>query len=104
MARLAEATGTTATYLQREDPAVERDPIAYPMVNISVAEAAECLGKSQQFVRVGLQRGILPFGNAVSTKGRNMTYYINPERFREYVTPGRFDAFFGVKPEHTAKR
>lgn len=32
---------------------------------ITTADAARCLGKSKQFVRIGLQRGLLPFGNAV---------------------------------------
>lgn len=37
---------------------------------MTVKEAAKLLGKSEQFVRIGLQRGILPFGYAVkmSTK------------------------------------
>lgn len=54
---------------------------------ISVKEAAEIMGKSQQFVRVGLQRGILPFGTAmkINEKGSMYTYYISPKLFEEYV-------------------
>lgn len=52
--------------------------------NISVKEAAEHLGKSQQFVRIGLQRNLLPFGSAVKMSSR-WTYYISPVKFYEYV-------------------
>lgn len=51
---------------------------------LSVKEAAQILGASEQFVRIGLQRGILPFGSAVKLSTR-WTYYISPSRFREYV-------------------
>ena len=40
-----------------------------PVKKISVKEAARCMGKSDQFVRIGLQRGLLPFGNAVPAPG-----------------------------------
>lgn len=51
---------------------------------IKVKEAAEIMGKSQQFVRVGLQRGLLPFGTAVKMSSK-WTYYISPKQFIEYV-------------------
>lgn len=51
---------------------------------ISVKEAAEVMGKCQQFVRVGLQRGLLPFGTAVKVRNR-YNYYISPKLFHEYV-------------------
>ena len=54
------------------------------MQKISVKEAAEAMGKSQQFVRVGLQRGILPFGTAVKLSSV-WTYYISPKLFYEYI-------------------
>ncbi|WP_215829985.1 hypothetical protein [Pelorhabdus rhamnosifermentans] len=53
-------------------------------VQISVKEAAEIMGKCQQFVRVGLQRGLLPFGTAVKVRNR-YNYYISPKLFYEYV-------------------
>lgn len=56
--------------------------------SLSIHEAAEIMGKSDQFVRIGLQRGILPFGSAVKLSTR-WTYYISPSRFYEYV--GRDD-------------
>jgi hypothetical protein len=51
---------------------------------LSVKEAAQILGASEQFIRIGLQRGILPFGNAVKLSTR-WTYYISPSRFYEYA-------------------
>jgi hypothetical protein len=52
--------------------------------SLTVHEAAEIMGKSDQFVRIGLQRNILPFGSAVKLSTR-WTYYISPTRFYEYV-------------------
>ena len=52
---------------------------------LSVAEAAKLMDVSQQFIRVGLQTGRLPFGSAVKISGNRYTYYISPEKFREYT-------------------
>ena len=52
--------------------------------NVPVKAAAELLGMSQQFVRIGLQRGILPFGSAVKLSTR-WTYYVSPARLYEYA-------------------
>lgn len=43
---------------------------------MKVSEVARLLGKSEQFVRIGLQRGILPFGYAVN---------ISEHKVREYL-------------------
>lgn len=51
---------------------------------ISVKEAAKIMGKSEQFVRIGLQRGLLPFGQAIKMSSM-YTYYISPKLFEEYV-------------------
>lgn len=51
---------------------------------ITVKQAAEIMGKCQQFIRVGLQRGLLPFGTAVKVSTR-WNYYISPKLFYEYV-------------------
>ncbi len=50
--------------------------------NLPVAEAARLMNKNPQFVRVGLQRGILPFGYAVQTSSK-WTYFISPVKFTE---------------------
>jgi len=51
---------------------------------ILIKEAAKIMGKSQQFVRIGLQRGLLPFGVAVKMSS-TYSYYISPKLFNEYV-------------------
>ena len=51
--------------------------------NISVATAARLMGVSQQFIRVGLQQGILKFGYAVQISSKNYTYYISRQKFTE---------------------
>lgn len=52
--------------------------------NISIKKAASLLGKSEQFVRIGLQRNILPFGVAVQMSSR-WTYSIIPATFYNYI-------------------
>lgn len=52
--------------------------------NIKVEEAAKLMGKSQQFVRIGLQRGLLPIGTAIKMSSQ-WTYHISPKLFYEYV-------------------
>lgn len=52
--------------------------------NISIEEAAQAMGKSKQFVRVGLQRNLFDFGTAVKLSSK-WTYYISPKRFYEYI-------------------
>ncbi len=52
--------------------------------NISIKEAAEKMGKSKEFVRIGLQRNLLPFGMAQKMSSR-YTYYISPIKFYEYI-------------------
>lgn len=50
---------------------------------IKVSEAAKLMGCSEQFIRVGLQRGILPIGNAVKLK--QWVYYISRPLLEGYV-------------------
>lgn len=51
---------------------------------MSIKEAASLMGKSLQFVRVGLQRGAFPFGSAVKISSR-WSYHISPDLFYEYL-------------------
>ena len=51
---------------------------------MKVKEAAKLLGKSEQFVRVGLQRGILPFGYAVKMSSK-WCYHISDSKVHEYL-------------------
>lgn len=92
---LAEALGVQGEFLMGFDvPPVKEAPLN--VNRIGTRTAARCLGKSEQFVRIGLQRGLLPFGNAVPGTGSNWNYYINPFKFREYVGAERFNEFFGI--------
>jgi len=52
---------------------------------ITIAQAANALGKSQQFVRVALQKGVAPFGFAVKVSGDKYDYHISPKLFCEYI-------------------
>ena len=56
-------------------------------MNVSVKEAAEILGVCQQFVRIGLQRQLLPIGTAVKMSSR-WTYHISPKLLEEYMGEG----------------
>lgn len=55
------------------------------MIKISIKEAAKILNKSQQFVRIGLQRGTLPIGVAEKMpNSTKYTYYISPKLLKEF--------------------
>lgn len=60
-------------------------------MKISPNEAARIIGKSDQFVRIGLQRGLLkahgePIGIAIKLSGTHRnTYYINPKLLAEFA-------------------
>lgn len=49
---------------------------------MSVRQAAEMMGKPEQFIRVGLQQGKFPWGYAVRIN-KHYSYFINARRFRE---------------------
>lgn len=51
---------------------------------MTVTECAKLLGKSPQFVRVGLQRNILPFGYAIKMS-TVWTYHISEAKVYEYL-------------------
>lgn len=53
--------------------------------NLTIAEAAKLMGVSRQFIRVGLQKGILPFGYAVQVSANRYTYFISKQKFLEYT-------------------
>ena len=55
------------------------------LTNLSVEVASRFMGVNPQFIRVGLQRNILPFGYAVTVGGNRYTYYISPMKFSEYT-------------------
>ena len=45
----------------------------------------EIMGKSLQFIRICLQRSLLPTGAATKTGKKNYNYYISPKLLKEYV-------------------
>lgn len=53
--------------------------------NVPVYIAAKIMGVSEQFVRVGLQSGSLPFGAAVKISGSRYAYYISPQKFEDFT-------------------
>lgn len=49
------------------------------MVNsVSVKECARALGRSEQFIRISLQKELLPIGYAIKLSGNRYSYYISP--------------------------
>lgn len=53
-------------------------------MKVTAIECAKLLGKSPQFVRIGLQRGILPFGYAIKMSSV-WTYHISEAKVNEYL-------------------
>ena len=51
---------------------------------LTVREAAKLMGKGEQFIRVGLQQGIFPWGYAVKTSSQ-YTYFISAAKFTEHT-------------------
>lgn len=51
---------------------------------MKVKECAQLLKKSEQFVRIGLQRGILPFGVAIKMSSK-WCYHISEAKVYEYL-------------------
>jgi hypothetical protein len=52
---------------------------------LSVGEAADLMGVSPQFIRVGLQKGIFPWGYAVQVSAKRFTYYISRAKLLEAI-------------------
>lgn len=50
---------------------------------MTIDEASELMGVSKQFVRVGLQKGIFPWGYAVQVSSKRYTYFISRQKFYE---------------------
>lgn len=54
--------------------------------NVTIKEAAELLGTSQQFLRVALQQNAFSFGVAVRINSSSKyTYYISRKKLLEYI-------------------
>ena len=68
------------------------------MKNIPIRTVAELLGKNEQFVRLGLQRGALPIGSAVQTS-TEYSYHISYELLKNYVGEERIESYEKSKME-----
>lgn len=54
------------------------------MSKITISEVADALGCSPQSIRLGLQRGELPFGSAIKTSSK-YTYVIYEKKLKEFI-------------------
>ena len=57
------------------------------MKRLTTEEAARLMGKGPQWVRIRMQRGLLPIGIADKTteNSKKVNYYISPKLFEEYT-------------------
>lgn len=74
MKKIAQALGVTVAELT--DSKTKK---------ITVLQAAKLMGCDPQFVRVGMQQGVLPIGSAVKVGQKQYSYYISPKLFYEYT-------------------
>lgn len=82
--KLACALDVDVPSLLRED-ADEID--VFGRSRMTVAEAAKLMDVGEQFIRIGLQQGLFPFGFAIRTTpdGKRLQYYISRKKFSEYT-------------------
>lgn len=53
---------------------------------LTIKEVSRLMGKSEMFVRIGLQRNLLPFGTAqIMPNSKRYNYYISPKLFYDFV-------------------
>ncbi|WP_242986499.1 helix-turn-helix domain-containing protein [Vallitalea guaymasensis] len=82
--KIADALECSVAYLNGITTCSDPTDDPNGLKNVSVSEAAKRIGKSEQFIRVGLQRNILPFGVAVKLSSR-FSYHISPKLLNEYI-------------------
>jgi len=54
-------------------------------MRLTVKETAQLMGASTDFVRRGLQQGVLPIGAAVAGTGGRFTYYIDHRKVAAFL-------------------
>lgn len=52
---------------------------------MKIKEASKRLNKSEQWIRIGLQQKVLPFGYAVKVSPKRWSYHISDKLFNEYM-------------------
>lgn len=62
------------------------------MKNIPIDVVADIIGKSPQYVRIGLQDQRLPFGTAVKMS-KQWTYHISYELLKNYIGIKRIEEY-----------
>jgi transcriptional regulator with XRE-family HTH domain len=83
--KIADALECSVAFLQGETDCSDATPDPKGLKNVPVEQAAKMLGKSKQFIRIALQRGIAPFGFAVKMTGEKFSYHISPKKLEEYI-------------------
>lgn len=83
--KLADALETSVDFLMGDNPTMDTDANGEPLKKVTVETAAKALGKSEQFVRVSLQRATAPFGFAVLMPSGKWSYHISPKKFADYI-------------------
>lgn len=68
------------------------------MSSVPINIVAEILGKSQQFVRIGLQQQTLPIGSAVKMSSE-WTYHVSYELLKNYIGIERINNYEKNKME-----
>jgi transcriptional regulator with XRE-family HTH domain len=79
--KLANALEVPVTFFDYEIASSDTDD----QKNISVEQCANMIGKSKQFVRIALQRGLVPFGYATKVTGNRYSYHISAKKLNEYM-------------------
>lgn len=52
---------------------------------VTVKRASELTGLSAEYIRIAIQRGILPFGVAIKVGSQRTNYHIVPAKLAEYL-------------------
>lgn len=52
---------------------------------MKIVDVAKKLGKSPDYVRIGLQNGRLPFGTAVKVSDKRWSYHVSEKLLKDYL-------------------
>ena len=64
--------------------------------NVPIAEIAKAIGKDAQYIRVGLQQGILKFGCAIKMENSSEYNYYCPDK-KVWEETGYFRAMYSLR-------
>ena len=83
--KLAVALDVSVAFLEGKTDCSDATDDPQGLKNVPVHQCAALLGKSKQFIRVALQRGIAPFGFAVKVSADKYSYHISPKKLFDYI-------------------